>query len=262
MLPSVRQLDDDAATSVGLQSLVHLERRLRPPTVEGVHARSTMAPAINMADLPLKASPPPLPPQDPRTMGDGREQHKPRPSRQLVGVLLVLGASLCGAFRWAWTELLLRTNLASQRVELPGQGFPSNARSPTPSAAAPLNLTLATAPFGFAVLLPVALSMELSQLQTYMQYMSSQRDMACLLAHDGALAVGGGLLAFCMLLFELRVVQLASGLSLAIAGVFKELLTIACSVVFFGETLSRLNAIGLSLCTAGIFAYHRTKAQG
>ena len=52
------------------------------------------------------------------------------------------------------------------------------------------------------------------------------------------LASLGGVAAFLMLLFELRVVQLASGLTLSIAGVFKEVLTIVASVIILGDELT------------------------
>ena len=46
-------------------------------------------------------------------------------------------------------------------------------------------------------------------------------------------------------------VQLASGLTLSIAGVFKEVLTILSSVILLGERLTLFNAAGLAVCIAG-----------
>ena len=54
---------------------------------------------------------------------------------------------------------------------------------------------------------------------------------------------------------ELRVVQLSSGLSLSVAGVFKELLTVLCSAAVLGEPLTFYNVCGLLLCTLGIAMY-------
>ena len=56
---------------------------------------------------------------------------------------------------------------------------------------------------------------------------------------------------------ELRVVCLASGLSLSVAGVFKELLTVLCSSAVLGEPLTFYNVCGLLLCTVGIALYTR-----
>ena len=46
------------------------------------------------------------------------------------------------------------------------------------------------------------------------------------------------------------VVQLASGLTLSIAGVFKEVLTIVSSVLIFGDQLTPFNVAGLLICLA------------
>jgi solute carrier family 35 protein C2 len=62
-----------------------------------------------------------------------------------------------------------------------------------------------------------------------------------------------------MMLFEFRVVQLASGLTLSIAGVFKEVLTIVSSVLIFGDQLTPFNVAGLLICLAGIGGYQRLK---
>ncbi|KOO21880.1 hypothetical protein Ctob_005451 [Chrysochromulina tobinii] len=72
-----------------------------------------------------------------------------------------------------------------------------------------------------------------------------------------ALLVGGGMLAFLMLLCELRVVQLASGLTLSVLGVLKEVLTVGASVILFSDTITTLKAAGLGLCVIGIGLYQR-----
>ena len=69
------------------------------------------------------------------------------------------------------------------------------------------------------------------------------------------------MLAFFMLLFELRVVQLASSLTLSVAGILKELLTVGFSVLLFGDRLSPANCLGLLLCVSGIAGYQRLKAR-
>ena len=68
----------------------------------------------------------------------------------------------------------------------------------------------------------------------------------------------GGFLAFFLLLAELRVVQLSSGLTLSVAGIFKEVLTVACSAIFLGDHLTLWNVGGLGLCIIGIGMYNRT----
>lgn len=66
-----------------------------------------------------------------------------------------------------------------------------------------------------------------------------------------------GLLAFSMLVAEFRVVCLSSGLSLSVAGIFKELLTVLSSAALLGDQLTPFNICGLLLCTSGIIMYHR-----
>ena len=55
--------------------------------------------------------------------------------------------------------------------------------------------------------------------------------------------------------------QLASSLTLSVAGVLKELLTVAASVLLLGESLTLSKATGLLLCLGGILAYQRLKAR-
>ena len=69
----------------------------------------------------------------------------------------------------------------------------------------------------------------------------------------------GGLLAFAMLLVELRVVQLASSLTLSVAGIFKEVLTVLASVAMFGDVLTPTRIAGLVVCLLGIGAYQVTR---
>ena len=47
--------------------------------------------------------------------------------------------------------------------------------------------------------------------------------------------------------------------SLPIAGVLKEVLTVAASAALFGDELTPLNAAGLALCMLGIAGYHRIR---
>ena len=90
--------------------------------------------------------------------------------------------------------------------------------------------------------------------------LSARGPLGALVASVG-LASMGAALAFLMLLFELRVVQLASSLTLSVAGVLKELLTVAASVLLLGETLTLSKGTGLLLCLGGILAYQRLKAR-
>ena len=117
----------------------------------------------------------------------------------------------------------------------------------------PLALLLVTSPFGAALLCPLALWLEYDELLSFGQ----QRTTGML----AVVAIGsvGGVAAFFMLLFELRIVQLASSLTLSVAGVLKEGLTILSAVVVMGDTLTLYNVLGLCICTLGLCAYQQLK---
>ena len=120
----------------------------------------------------------------------------------------------------------------------------------------PLALLLVTAPFGAAVLAPLAIALEREQV---VHYLLEPRWSGLGGASTAVLVMLGGVAAFAMMLFEFRVVQLASGLTLSIAGVFKEVLTILSSVILLGERLTLFNAAGLAVCIAGIGGYRRLR---
>lgn len=70
-----------------------------------------------------------------------------------------------------------------------------------------------------------------------------------------------GFLAFFMTLSEYVLLQYASLLTLSIAGIFKELLTIFVSWVVFGDKLSFINIIGLTITFADIIWYNIYRFQ-
>ena len=66
-----------------------------------------------------------------------------------------------------------------------------------------------------------------------------------------------------LLLAELRVVQHSSGLTIAIAGIFKEVLTIGAGVAILGDEMSTRKALGLLLCLVGalVLSLHCSSAS-
>ena len=181
------------------------------------------------------------------------------------GLLLVLSAAICGAFRWAWMEFLLRP-AASEGTEMNDfrhgskKGNKLNPGDTPFSALHPLALVSATASLGFSAMLPVALYLEIPSIMTVAALHSSGMGYVRMLLLRAVVAtLTGGLIAFAMLLVELRIVQLASSLTLSIAGVLKEVLTVAASAALLGDVLSLWNALGLALCVAGIAGYQWLK---
>jgi len=76
------------------------------------------------------------------------------------------------------------------------------------------------------------------------------------LVRSVALASVGAALAFLLILAELLLVRATSGLTLAVAGVFKEVLTICASIALLGDEVTPINAAGLSLTLVGVGVYN------
>ena len=174
----------------------------------------------------------------------------------LLGGLLVLGASLSAGFRWACTQLLL-----TARPPPPSEfnAPPSVARGrskPYWTGLSPLTLLYYSSPFGCVALLPLAVAVEWQGLQQYLSELSASDFLLVVL-----LACIGAILAFFLLLAELRVVQLSSGLTLSVAGIFKEVLTVGASALLLGDHLTPYNVGGLLLCLVGIGLYNRLQLQ-
>ena len=173
----------------------------------------------------------------------------------LLGLLLLLAASACSGLRWVCTQMLLDSGRSSAPAA-GGNDGDDGGETPRPDDAAavhPLALLLVTSPFGVALLGPPALWLEYDELLAFQQHRTT--GMVAVVAIGSV----GGVAAFFMLLFELRIVQLASGLTLAVAGVFKEVLTILSAVIVMGDTLTLYNVVGLAICTLGLCGYQQLK---
>ena len=124
---------------------------------------------------------------------------------------------------------------------------------PSPNVLHPYSLVFGTSSCGLLLLVPSAVVVERHRLAHYYEAYFRE-DPALAMTCVGMTAVGG-LLAFLLLFAEVRVVALTSGLSLSVAGVFKEVLTVLASSFFLGETLTADKALGLSLCVLGLAGY-------
>ena len=65
-----------------------------------------------------------------------------------------------------------------------------------------------------------------------------------------------GVLAFMMTLCEFKLLTVAQVITLSVAGIFKELLTIILSSIIFGDKLSLINILGLILTFMDILWYN------
>lgn len=151
-------------------------------------------------------------------------------SNSTVGIVLVLSASCVSGLRWSFTQLLLKHN-----------SYTSN----------PISTIFYISPAMCVALFAVGLVAE-----GWGNFMSLPIwDLKGVLGTVG-LMVLPGVLAFMMTLCEFKLLLVAQVITLSIAGIFKELLTIVVSAVIFGDRLSFVNCLGLVLTFADIMWYN------
>ena len=170
----------------------------------------------------------------------------------------MLGASLSAGFRWTCTQLLLTSRSPPAGAEAAdASASQRHGRSiPYWKGLSALTLLYYSSPFGCIALFPLALAIEARPLVAY----ASVRGTGALIGAVSLSTVGAAL-AFVLIFAELRVVQLSSGLTLSVAGIFKEVLTVAASAVFLGDRLTIYNVTGLCLCLVGIGLYNRMQLR-
>ncbi|KAL1496126.1 hypothetical protein AB1Y20_014747 [Prymnesium parvum] len=116
----------------------------------------------------------------------------------------------------------------------------------------PFAVVYGSAPYGLLLLLPVSMLFERQSLGAYLCCIGLRHGLEVLVT-----ASVSGALAFFMLVAELRVVYLSSGLSLSVVGIFKDLLTVLFSALLLGDQLTPYNVCGLLLCIVGMILYRR-----
>ena len=75
------------------------------------------------------------------------------------------------------------------------------------------------------------------------------------------LMMGGGVLAFCMIFAEFQLISITSVMTVAIVGVFKEVVIIASAVLVYGDELSLYNSFGILVTIAGVALYNWLKIR-
>lgn len=147
-----------------------------------------------------------------------------------LGSLLVLVSSCMSGLRWALTQLLLKTN---------------------PYISNPITTMFYLAPWMFITLLLIG-----SFTEGLLKFF--QNDIWTnfgFLKTIIALCIPG-FLVFFMMIFELRLLQKSHVVTLSIAGIFKELLTILFSSFIFGDKLTVINVLGLIVTLLDILWYN------
>ncbi|TIA87926.1 hypothetical protein E3P99_02879 [Wallemia hederae] len=154
----------------------------------------------------------------------------------LSGAIQVMSATAAGGLRWSLTQILLQ----KQKFGLKN----------------PLIILYFLAPvmFGCLILLSLVFESWWDILHSdYFQYGTLHSLKSC------AMIISPGFLAFGMVLSEFKLIERSSIITMSIAGIFKELLTIFISSAIFGDTLTPINVTGMCITIFGICVYNYIK---
>lgn len=155
----------------------------------------------------------------------------------LVGAVQVLSASALGGLRWALTQMLL------DRDEMG------------------MNNPIATI-FWLAPVMGVALISLSAAFESWYTIFAAKSGYFDTLPHAFktiGLIAAPGVLAFGMNLAEFALIKRTSVVTLSVAGIFKEVLTIALASSVFGDELTPINVTGLCITLLGIGLYNYLK---
>ncbi|ODQ63540.1 TPT-domain-containing protein [Nadsonia fulvescens var. elongata DSM 6958] len=147
-----------------------------------------------------------------------------------LGFLLVLGAAMFSGLRWALTHILLLNNSSTKN---------------------PFTTILHISPIMAIVLFSMGAIVE--GLGAFLR--------APLFVQKGVWKGLGmitipGVFAYCMTVAEFALLKRTSVITLSVAGILKEVLTIVYSILVFGDKLTLLNVAGLVITIASIAGYN------
>jgi len=153
----------------------------------------------------------------------------------IIGFILVILAAFFSGFRWGLTQILLLRN---------------------PATSNPFSSIFFLAPIMFLSLFILAVSIE--------GFRPLLQGFHALVEKEGTL--GGplillfpGVLAFLMTSSEFALLQRTSVVTLSIAGIFKEVVTISAAALVFHDPLTPINVSGLFVTIGAIAAYNYIK---
>ncbi|ODV85988.1 hypothetical protein CANARDRAFT_28045 [[Candida] arabinofermentans NRRL YB-2248] len=148
----------------------------------------------------------------------------------LIGSILVLLSACMSGLRWALTQIMLKKNKRTKN---------------------PILTMMYLSPSMFIILILIGCLVE-----GFKQFLNSPIWLELGILKTIILIIIPGLLAFFMTLSEFVLLQYASLLTLSIAGIFKELLTILISWLLFDDVLNFINLIGLVITLSDIIWYN------
>ena len=146
--------------------------------------------------------------------------------------MTILMASWASGFRWSLTQLLIQHS-----------PYDNN----------PVGILYLLSPI-MTILFAIGSFYTEFDSQEFLQFIStytSKEEASYFLLY----VITGGCLAFLVVLMEFCLVSETSVLTLSVAGIFKEVLVIILSIVFFHENMNALKAAGLGLTLFGIGFY-------
>ncbi|KAK3362157.1 triose-phosphate transporter family-domain-containing protein [Lasiosphaeria ovina] len=153
----------------------------------------------------------------------------------LGGFFLVISAAFFSGFRWGLTQILLLRN---------------------PATSNPFSSIFFLAPVMFLTLIAIAIPVEgVSKLIDGLRTISSEQ--GALMAP--LIILFPGMIAFFMTASEFALLQRTSVVTLSIAGIFKEAVTISAAALVFGDTMTPINIVGLFVTIGAIGAYNYIK---
>lgn len=163
-------------------------------------------------------------------MTDKPELGSSSSSSSSVGIFMVLMASMLSGLRWSFTQILLKKNPY------------------TPNS---ISTIFYISPGMCIILFSLGLIFE-----GWTNFINLEIWITKGLFTTIILLIIPGVLAFMMTLCEFKLLTVAQVITLSVAGIFKELLTIILSSIIFGDKLSLINILGLILTFMDILWYN------
>lgn len=154
-----------------------------------------------------------------------------------LGFVLIISASFFSGFRWALTQILLLRN---------------------PATSNPFSSIFYLAPVMFLSLLLLAIPVEgVPSLLNGLQLLIEQKGPIL----GPLILIFPGTLAFAMTSSEFALLQRTSVVTLSIAGIFKEVVTISAAGLVFHDHLTKINISGLVVTIGAIASYNYIKIR-
>lgn len=154
---------------------------------------------------------------------------------QLGGFVLVISAAFFSGFRWGLTQILLLRN---------------------PATSNPFSSIFFLAPVMFLTLILIAIPVEgVFELIEGLKVLSAEWGSV----KAPLILIFPGTIAFLMTASEFALLQRSSVVTLSIAGIFKEVVTISAAALVFDDRLTPINVTGLVVTIGAIAAYNYIK---